>query len=398
MKSILLISPYWKEDHRWMVSSFKLAELWQRIGYKVVVVCMGFQTRTEKISETLTVHSCKDYFLPDPWNYGIAFGFTGKVFRIIAEEKPAIIVANKLLFWSSFSVIWLKLTGHRVIVITDAFVGMTWWPRGLLPRICAAIYAWTGGWLILLSASRVVLFHPQPPALLRQLCIGQKTQVIPTGIDSSQYQSPITNHQSPITNHQSPITNHQSPITITYVGRLESIKGVDDFLAALVPLKKDYPDMMLQVVGWYKDSHPLVQQYERDAVFTGLRHDIPAILSSTDIFVMPSHSEGLSNAIMEAMASSCAIVATEVGGNGFLIQRGVSGLLYPAGDRAALAAHVRRLMDDPAKRKSLGQAAKKRIDEVFDWKVVGEQYRELFEEIEGTKETKETGETGEIKA
>ncbi|NOS67041.1 MAG: glycosyltransferase, partial [Candidatus Peribacteraceae bacterium] len=104
MKKILLITPYWKEPHRWMVSSVKLAELWQRLGYRVVVACMsedmqGTSERTEVVSPTLTIHRKKDIFLPDPWNYGIAFGFSGFVRRIIKHEKPDIIVMNKILFW-----------------------------------------------------------------------------------------------------------------------------------------------------------------------------------------------------------------------------------------------------------------------------------------------------------
>ncbi|MDP7477268.1 MAG: glycosyltransferase family 4 protein, partial [Candidatus Peribacteraceae bacterium] len=187
MKTILLISPYWKEEHRWMVSSVKLAELWQRIGFNVIAVCMGTESKIDRVSDTLTVHYRKDLFLPDPWNYGIAFGFTGYVRKLIKQDKPDHIVVNKLLFWTSFCTIALRLTGHKVLVLTDAFVGINWWPRGFIPKVAAAIYAWTGGWLILLFASKVVTFHPQPPSLLKRLLIFKKTQVIPTGIDPSGY-------------------------------------------------------------------------------------------------------------------------------------------------------------------------------------------------------------------
>lgn len=365
-----------------MVSSFKLAELWQRIGFRVVVVCMGnlsaknevrsaksSRVSIETVSQTLEIHRIQDIFLPDPWNYGIAFGFTGYVRRLIKELQPDHIVVNKLLFWTSFSVIALRLTSHKVLVLTDAFVGINWWPRGLIPKVCAAIYAWTGGWLILLCANRVVTFHPQPTCLLRRMFIHKKTRVIPTGIDPTGYGRAESREQ------------RVAEITVSYVGRLESIKGVDDFLAALVPLKSEYKNMKLQVVGWYKDNHPLVEEYQREVKFTGLRKDIPEVLAATDIFVMPSHSEGLSNAIMEGMSSKCACVVSEVGGNTYLVQNGVSGLCFPAGDRSALRAHVQRLLDDPAKRMMMGEAARKRIEEVFDWKIVGEQYLELFEEL-----------------
>jgi glycosyltransferase involved in cell wall biosynthesis len=363
MHTILLISPYWKEDHRWMVSSVKLAELWQRLGYRVVVACMGSATGTEHISPTLTIHRRKDVFLSDPLNFGIAFGFTGFVRKLIKTEQPDIIIVNKVLFWTSFCTIPLRLAGQKVFVLTDALVGMTWWPRGFIPKCIMGIGAWTVGWLVLLAAHRVVFFHPQPPILLKRLGIAQKAQVIPTGIDPAPYAE---------------ATHTDASVTVTYLGRLESVKGVDDFLEALTPLQDAYSQLRLQVVGWYKDHHPLVAQYSGRVTFTGLRHDVPAVLAGTDIFVLPSYSEGLSNALMEAMASACACVATEVGGNRSLIQNGVSGFLFPPGDREALRAHVRRLLDDPAKRHAMGEAARARINEHFSWEKVGKQYEVLL--------------------
>lgn len=365
MKTILLISPYWKESHRWMVSTVKLAELWQRLGYRVVVACMGAASGKEAASDTLTIYRKKDVFLPDPWNYGIAFGFTGFVKRIIRDEKPDIVVCNKILFWSSLCVLPLRLSGQRVILLTDALVGMTWWGRTFLFRLASRIYAWTLGWLIMLSADRIVFFHPQPEGLLKRLGVWKKSRVIPTGIDPAPYRPSATPNSAPM---------------ITYIGRLESVKGVDDFLAAGTPLTKTYPDTVISIVGWYKEGHPYISQFRSEQVkFLNLRNDIPEILSKTDIFVLPSYSEGLSNALMEAMASSCACVATDVGGNAYLIQNGVSGFLFPVGDREALQSHLRRLIEDPAKRRALGEAARRRIEEQFSWDVVGKMYTKLFE-------------------
>ncbi|MDB4978607.1 MAG: group 1 glycosyl transferase [Candidatus Peribacteria bacterium] len=367
VKTILLISPYWKEQHRWMVSSFKLAELWQRLGYRLIVVCMGAETGIEEVSPSLVIHRRKDFFLPDPWNYGISFGFSGYVMKLVHAERPQEIVINKLLFWTSFAALRLRLAGYQPIVLTDALVGMTWFPRSRLPALAARLYAWTGGWLILLAARRVVFFHPQPDSLLQFLRIAHKTEVIPTGIDETGYgHTALAQSQG------------DHAVTVTYVGRLESVKGVDDFLAAILPLKRKYAQLRAQVVGWYKEDHPLVKQYERDIIFTGLRHDIPDILACTDIFVLPSHSEGLSNALMEAMASGCACIASDVGGNRFLIQNGVSGFLFPAGDREALAAHMQRLLEDPAKCRAMGTAARQRIEKEFSWNVVGKRYETLF--------------------
>lgn len=347
-----------------MVSGYKLADLWQRLGYRVVVSCMGSETKIERLSETLVVHSRKDLFLKDPWNYGIALGFGGFVAKLAKEEKPDVIVVNKLLFWSSLAALSLRLRGHRVVQITDALVGMTWWPRGRVPQVCAAIYAWTLGWLLLLNAKTVVFFHPQPEALLKRLGIAKKSTVIPTGIDPSPYGR----------------KDHDG-VVVTYVGRLESVKGVDDFLAAVDPLVDEFPALKVQVAGWYPEGHPLVEKYQRRIAFLGRQDDVPDVLGRTDIFVLPSHSEGLSNALMEAMSSSCACIASDVGGNRYLIENGLSGLLFPAGDREALRSHIRRLIQDGAKRATLGHNARIRIDTVFSWEKVGKQYDSFFRSI-----------------
>jgi glycosyltransferase involved in cell wall biosynthesis len=363
MKTILLISPYWQEEHRWMVSSVKMAELWQRIGYKVTVLCMGHGARREKISETLEIHRVPDVFIPDPWNYGIAFGFSGVAVRLARELKPDVIVVNKVLFWSSISLLRLRLAGFRTLLITDALVGITWWPRGTLGKVCAAIYANTLGWLILAASTKIIFFHPQPENVLKRLGIREKSTVIPTGIDQNRFTKQRPSY---------------SGVTATYIGRLESVKGADDFVAAALMAKKDKPELDIQVVGWYKDHHPLVTAHDREVRFTGLRKDIEDILARSDIFILPSYSEGLSNALMEAMSAGCACIASDVGGNRYLIENGISGFLFPAGDREALAAHIRRLVDDPAKRQQLGQNARTRIEKVFSWDTVGTRYNELF--------------------
>jgi glycosyltransferase involved in cell wall biosynthesis len=380
MATILLISPYWKEDHRWMVSTVKLAELWQRMGYNVVVACMGAETGEERISDTLTICRRKDYFLPDPWNYGISLGFSRFVNDLVDRERPDLIIVNKVLFWSSLSIFGLRLRGHRVLLTTDALVGISWWPRGKLAQVCAAIYAWTLGWLVLLAAWRIVFFHPQTPGTLKQLGIARKSRVIPTGIDEKAFAETSGEGRG------------ANECVVSYVGRLESVKGVDDFVAASAPLKSEFPNLKIQVVGFYKDGNTLVNEYKDRVTFTGLRHDIPEVLQGTNIFVLPSYSEGLSNALMEAMSSGCACIASEVGGNSFLIQNGVSGLLFPAGDQEALRSHIRRLLEDSSKRLAMGEAAKKRIKEVFSWDVVRKQYEKLFAELE-TKHTSAEGKT-----
>jgi glycosyltransferase involved in cell wall biosynthesis len=98
----------------------------------------------------------------------------------------------------------------------------------------------------------------------------------------------------------------------------------------------------------------------------GYRQDAPALTAACDVFVLPSTKrEGLARSLIEAMAYGVAPVATDCGGNPELVVHGVSGLLVPVGDAAALAAAIGKLHDDPALRRRLGAAARERIGRDF---------------------------------
>jgi glycosyltransferase involved in cell wall biosynthesis len=97
----------------------------------------------------------------------------------------------------------------------------------------------------------------------------------------------------------------------------------------------------------------------------GEREDIPDLLRSLDIFTLPSIAEGISNTILEAMASGLPVVATRVGGNPELVDEGITGLLPPASDPAALAAALQTYLDHPALVARHGQAGRKKIESTF---------------------------------
>jgi glycosyltransferase involved in cell wall biosynthesis len=99
--------------------------------------------------------------------------------------------------------------------------------------------------------------------------------------------------------------------------------------------------------------------------FAGGVTDLHKHLSAADIFVLPSRSEGFSNAIVEAMAASLPVVATEVGGNAEAVKDGVSGFLVPPEDPAALSAAIIRLLSDPSQAKVMGMAGKVLAAEQF---------------------------------
>lgn len=96
--------------------------------------------------------------------------------------------------------------------------------------------------------------------------------------------------------------------------------------------------------------------------FLGRREDVPQLLAACDVFALPSLYEGSSLAVLEAMAAGIPVVSSAIGGTEELIEDGRSGLLVPPGDAQALAAALRRVLEDPELRQSLAARARERVD------------------------------------
>jgi len=162
---------------------------------------------------------------------------------------------------------------------------------------------------------------------------------------------------------------------VTVVSRLNYLKGIEYFLEAAAMLAVRFPTLHFLVVG---EAGPpdadyltvLTRLADRLGIrsrvrFTGLRSDVPAVLASSTVSVMPSLNEALSNVVLESMAAGVPTVATRVGGTPEAIVDGVTGLLVPPANAAAMAEAVARLLNDPELAAALGRAARRAIEERF---------------------------------
>jgi glycosyltransferase involved in cell wall biosynthesis len=150
---------------------------------------------------------------------------------------------------------------------------------------------------------------------------------------------------------------------IGFLGSLNGSKGLDVLRDAVLDVNASRP-VRLAVAG-DGPLRPLLAQAAGIAGgpsisllgrLPGL--DVPSFLSAVDLLALPSYDEGLPRAVLEAMAMTCPVVASEVGGVPELIQHGVNGLLVPPGDRAALVEALKSLIDDEALRARLGRRAR----------------------------------------
>ena len=100
-------------------------------------------------------------------------------------------------------------------------------------------------------------------------------------------------------------------------------------------------------------------------VFTGYRNDVPDILQELAVSVLPSLSEGLSNAVLESMAAGVPVVATEVGGTPEIVEDGVTGVLVPPEDASSLARAVERLLEDSDLSTRLAESGRRFVTREF---------------------------------
>ena len=152
---------------------------------------------------------------------------------------------------------------------------------------------------------------------------------------------------------------------IVAVGNLYPVKGHVHAIDALALLVKRHPSLHLAISGRGQLEGALLARARelglgRRVHLLGLRSDIPAVLAAADVFVMPSLSEGLPLALLEAMFAGCPIVATDVGQVRSALADGDAGVLVEPGDSAALATALERLLSAPAEARRLGMLAASR--------------------------------------
>lgn len=122
-------------------------------------------------------------------------------------------------------------------------------------------------------------------------------------------------------------------------------------------------------------------------IFAGIRRDVPQLLAASDCFVMCSLWEGLGLVFLEAMASGLPVVATQVSATPEVVEAGVSGLLVPPSDPAALAQAMAAMASDPARARSMGARGRERVRKLFGLERMVEQTLELYEFIQGPEST-----------
>lgn len=211
-----------------------------------------------------------------------------------------------------------------------------------------------------------------------------RISVIPNGVDVEHFHPPTADEKQAA---RQQLQLRDDDRVVLYLGRLVPFKRVDLLLEAWARLERREHDRLL-VIGGGSEADNLRRQAQAlgiDVRFEGPRDDTALYYQAADIFVLPSgddreaNYEGLSVALIEAMASGLTPIVTDCPGNRVLIQPEETGLLLPMGDAAALAIQVDRALNAPELRRSIGQSARELICSQYSIQQVAALMRSLYQ-------------------
>lgn len=171
----------------------------------------------------------------------------------------------------------------------------------------------------------------------------------------------------------SPAAPVTAPVTFLLMARLLREKGIAEFVEAARILRRDHPDARFVLLGGW-DPNPggftleEVKAWADEGLIDWLGHqsDVRPIIAASSVFVLPSYREGKPRSTQEAMAIARPVVTTDAPGCRDTVVEGVNGYLVPVRDAPALAAAMRRFLDDPGLIGLMGDASRKLAEERFD--------------------------------
>jgi sugar transferase (PEP-CTERM/EpsH1 system associated) len=208
----------------------------------------------------------------------------------------------------------------------------------------------------------------------------ERIRVLPNGVDTSRFARRSGEREEV----RRRLGLGGESIVLGCVGRMVPIKDHKTLLqAAEILIGRGIPVHLLLVgsgpeLTKHKEFVSASPILSARTLFVGSTTEVPALLNAMDLFVLPSLSEGMSNTLLEAMASSLPAVATNVGGNPELIEDGRSGWLFQPGDVTGLTARLERLIRDGNLRQALGEGARKRAVQHFSLERMILRYRDLY--------------------
>nr|BAL54422.1 glycosyl transferase family 1 [uncultured Gammaproteobacteria bacterium] len=209
---------------------------------------------------------------------------------------------------------------------------------------------------------------------------------IVNGVDAERF-SPPPNGRAPILG--CPFADPKE-VLIGTVGRMHGVKDQPTLVKAFIALLERYPHLKAHARLVLVGEGPLRAECQRLldraglselAWLAGERDDVPEVLRGLDVFVLPSQAEGISNTLLEAMATGLPVVATAVGGNVELVAEGENGTLVPKEDPERLAEALAGYVESESRRKTHGRCGRAKVEERFTLTRMIENYMKVYDSL-----------------
>jgi len=350
------------------------------LGYELNVVTCN----SDKSAVTETRDGVHIYRLP-AWNaLGGTYPIpkltptTCKILRRLARKEFNLVHTQTRFFTTSFMGLVFARMKKVPLVHTERGTRHSIVSNKLLEAI-SKTYDYTLGSMVVRAALRNIGVSQAACDFVRHL--GAKNSiVIHNGIDTSFFRKTASTLKQQM--------GLEDATVITFVGRIIYAKGVHDLIDAFAQVKNQVSNAKLLIAG----HGPYLEQLKKLAGQTGCGSDIfflgqkdlqevVDILSASDIFVNPSYSEGLPTSVMEAASVGLPIVATDVGGTREIIEHGKSGIIIAPGQPSKITEALLSLIHNHQMASELGEAAKRRMKQKFDWGQIVDSYVEIYNAV-----------------
>jgi glycosyltransferase involved in cell wall biosynthesis len=177
-------------------------------------------------------------------------------------------------------------------------------------------------------------------------------------------------------------------VRVGCVANLRPVKNIDGLMRVAKAALERFPQLVFEVAGDGEQREELDRLHAELGlgdrfILRGSVADVPAFLRSVDVAVLPSHSEGMSNALLEYMSAGRAVIATDVGANANLVQDRRHGRIVPPGDDAALVEALGELLANPLRAAMYGAAARTRVEAEYSRSAMRVRFEDYYAELVG---------------
>lgn len=182
--------------------------------------------------------------------------------------------------------------------------------------------------------------------------------------------------------------SERTPV-ISTVANIRSIKGLDVLIKVAASVEKKFPNVIFLIVGGVSEPETFMSLQRmveslgltKSVRFLGALSDPYSVLQASDVFCLPSRSEGFSNALIEAMGCCLPCVATRVGGNAEAIEEGKNGFLVPSEDHEAMAERIILLLQNTVLARAIGENARQTVEARFTMQTMLTRLMDIYDEL-----------------